>query len=219
MVTNYPQQLAATVESTHDRSTGVVSRAMGRLGQMLCGVRGHDSVLHFEDQPRHDAVHLVRPRHAWLGDQRPRPAPPLRGGRAASPDHVPAARSAQDRVTAAHGGLPRPALRLPERWPLFVRPASAITLRRGPPSRLRFGAASKRGQGVAAREHVVNQHVLLQCCAGLPRRGQTARTECRRCPAPPRRSRSSSPGPGAEAGRRDRSRQRVRQRMVRRQIS
>ena len=48
MVTNYPQQLAATVESNHDRSTGVVSRAMGRLGQMLCGVRGHDSVLHFE---------------------------------------------------------------------------------------------------------------------------------------------------------------------------
>lgn len=48
MVTNYPQQLAATVEPNHDQSTGVVSRAVGRLGQMLCGVRGHDSVLHFE---------------------------------------------------------------------------------------------------------------------------------------------------------------------------
>ena len=49
MVTNYPQQLAATVEQpTRDESTGFVSRAMGRLGQWLCGVRGHDSVLHFE---------------------------------------------------------------------------------------------------------------------------------------------------------------------------
>jgi len=47
MVTNYPQQLAATVEPTRDES-GLVSRAMGRLGQWLCGVRGHDSVLHFE---------------------------------------------------------------------------------------------------------------------------------------------------------------------------
>lgn len=48
MVTNYPQQLAATVEGTQEQSTGVMTRAMGRLGQMLCGVRGHDSVLHFE---------------------------------------------------------------------------------------------------------------------------------------------------------------------------
>lgn len=48
MVTNYPQQLAATVESAHEQSTSVVSRAMGRLGQILCGLRGHDSVLHFE---------------------------------------------------------------------------------------------------------------------------------------------------------------------------
>jgi hypothetical protein len=56
MVTNYPQQLTATNVTSdgetdaHNESvtTGVVSRAMGRLGQMLCGVRGHDSVLHFE---------------------------------------------------------------------------------------------------------------------------------------------------------------------------
>lgn len=48
MVTNYPQQLAATVEANQEASAGVMTRAMGRLGQMLCGVRGHDSVLHFE---------------------------------------------------------------------------------------------------------------------------------------------------------------------------
>ena len=48
MVTNYPQQLAATVEAAQDGSTGVITRAMGRLGQMLCAIRGHDSVLHFE---------------------------------------------------------------------------------------------------------------------------------------------------------------------------
>lgn len=48
MVTNYPQQLAAAREAGNDEGAGVLSRVMGRLGQMLCGFRGHDSVLHFE---------------------------------------------------------------------------------------------------------------------------------------------------------------------------
>ena len=56
MVTNYPQRLTATdvtsaaepdaQTDTHD--AGLVARAMGRIGQLLCGVRGHDAVLHFE---------------------------------------------------------------------------------------------------------------------------------------------------------------------------
>jgi hypothetical protein len=49
MVTNYPQQLAATenvqVEST---TAGVMSRVASRLSQTLCGLSGHDAVLHFE---------------------------------------------------------------------------------------------------------------------------------------------------------------------------
>jgi hypothetical protein len=48
MVTNYPQQLAATAEVTDARTSGVVSRAITRFGQLMCGMRGHDSVLHFE---------------------------------------------------------------------------------------------------------------------------------------------------------------------------
>lgn len=57
MVTNYPQQLTATRVSADTTETGghsrpvdggVVAKAMGRLGQLLCGVRGHDAVLHFE---------------------------------------------------------------------------------------------------------------------------------------------------------------------------
>ncbi len=48
MVTNYPQQLAAAAEITYERTTQIVARTMGRLGQLLCGFRGHDSVLHFE---------------------------------------------------------------------------------------------------------------------------------------------------------------------------
>ena len=47
MVTNYPQQLTATTLPSHEESS-VVARAMGRLGQVLCGFTGHDSVLHFE---------------------------------------------------------------------------------------------------------------------------------------------------------------------------
>lgn len=49
MVTNYPQQLTAAAEVARDTAgPGFIARALGRLGQLLCGVRGHDSVLHFE---------------------------------------------------------------------------------------------------------------------------------------------------------------------------
>lgn len=51
MVTNYPQQLTAGVAaSQRDVQTdgNVVSRAIEWLGQVLCGMRGHDAVLHFE---------------------------------------------------------------------------------------------------------------------------------------------------------------------------
>lgn len=48
MVTNYPQQLAAVAEITYERMSSVVARGIGRFGQLICGVRGHDAVLHFE---------------------------------------------------------------------------------------------------------------------------------------------------------------------------
>jgi hypothetical protein len=48
MVTNYPQQLTATGQGMHERTEGVLVRTMGRLGQLFCGLRGHDSVPHFE---------------------------------------------------------------------------------------------------------------------------------------------------------------------------
>ena len=50
MVTNYPQQLAASSEitATETQETGLVSRVAIRVGQLVCGLRGHDSVLHFE---------------------------------------------------------------------------------------------------------------------------------------------------------------------------
>ena len=50
MVTNYPQQLAAVAEITFEKTTGAIARAMGRFGQLICGIKGHDSVLHFEGQ-------------------------------------------------------------------------------------------------------------------------------------------------------------------------
>ena len=50
MVTNYPQQLAATAAAdvTQEPAESLVARMIGRLGQFVCGLRGHDSVLHFE---------------------------------------------------------------------------------------------------------------------------------------------------------------------------
>jgi hypothetical protein len=50
MVTNYPQRLTATTTTIAEAQNGVtlVNRVLGRFGQVLCGLRGHDSVLHFE---------------------------------------------------------------------------------------------------------------------------------------------------------------------------
>ena len=48
MVTNYPQQLTTTANVTPEATAGLVSRAVSRLGQLICGLKGHDSVLHFE---------------------------------------------------------------------------------------------------------------------------------------------------------------------------
>jgi hypothetical protein len=50
MVTNYPQQLAAQADTRSRRTPerSLVSRAVGRLGQVLCGISGHDSLMHFE---------------------------------------------------------------------------------------------------------------------------------------------------------------------------
>jgi hypothetical protein len=50
MVTNYPQQLAAASEvtPTETQEAGLVVRLATRFGQVLCGLHGHDSVLHFE---------------------------------------------------------------------------------------------------------------------------------------------------------------------------
>jgi len=48
MVTNYPQQLTATAEVTRESTDGLAAKTLGRLGQFVCGLRGHDAVLHFE---------------------------------------------------------------------------------------------------------------------------------------------------------------------------
>lgn len=50
MVTNYPQQLAATseVRTGVDSNGGVFGRMVNRIGQAICGFRGHDAILHYE---------------------------------------------------------------------------------------------------------------------------------------------------------------------------
>lgn len=49
MVTNYPQQLATAEVTPKDTpEIGLVARLASRVGQVLCGLHGHDSVLHFE---------------------------------------------------------------------------------------------------------------------------------------------------------------------------
>ena len=46
MVTNYPQRLTAVGHGGN--GTALVARTVTRLGQLLCGFRGHETVMHFE---------------------------------------------------------------------------------------------------------------------------------------------------------------------------
>ena len=53
MVTNYPQRLTATTADhaeyrEHAETSTFMARLIARIGQFFCGLRGHDSVLHFE---------------------------------------------------------------------------------------------------------------------------------------------------------------------------
>jgi hypothetical protein len=49
MVTNYPQQLTTTEQTQAESTTvGVMSRVASRLSQTLCGLSGHDAIMHFE---------------------------------------------------------------------------------------------------------------------------------------------------------------------------
>ena len=53
MVTNYPHQVAAhqgLQTTASSASNGGFARAMEMLSQLFCGLRGHDTLLHFEDE-------------------------------------------------------------------------------------------------------------------------------------------------------------------------
>jgi hypothetical protein len=50
MVTNCPQQLTAAGGARTSTQSALLARALARVAQWLCGLRGHDAVLHFEDK-------------------------------------------------------------------------------------------------------------------------------------------------------------------------
>ena len=76
MVTNYPQLTAAQpITVTVDRaSPRIFGRLMQRMRQVLCALRGHDAMLHFEDNRvllRCTSCSHESP--GWnVGEQRPR---------------------------------------------------------------------------------------------------------------------------------------------------
>jgi hypothetical protein len=84
MVTNYPQRLTATATpaETNGTTVSLMNRCAVRVGQFLCALRGHDSVLHFEGQRvmmrctscGHDSpgweINGRAPRQRFEGDQR-----------------------------------------------------------------------------------------------------------------------------------------------------
>jgi len=86
MVSNYPQRLTATAAAARLETSGstasVMNRFALRVGQFLCAMRGHDSVLHFEGNRvmmrctscGHDSpgweISGHAPRQRFEGDQR-----------------------------------------------------------------------------------------------------------------------------------------------------
>ena len=48
MVTNYPQHLTAAGAGRDTTNGALVARAFTRFGQLMCGIRGHETVMHFE---------------------------------------------------------------------------------------------------------------------------------------------------------------------------
>ena len=48
MVTNYPQHLTTAAAGRDTTNGALVARAMTRFGQIVCGIRGHETVMHFE---------------------------------------------------------------------------------------------------------------------------------------------------------------------------
>lgn len=48
MVTNYPQQLANAAALTASAAASLPARLLTRVGQAICGLRGHDAILHFQ---------------------------------------------------------------------------------------------------------------------------------------------------------------------------
>jgi hypothetical protein len=74
MVTNYPQLTAAQPVTVDMPARGIFGRFMQLIGQAFCGLRGHDAMLHFEDNRvllRCTSCGHESP--GWnVGDQRPR---------------------------------------------------------------------------------------------------------------------------------------------------
>ena len=53
MVTNYPQPVAASGRlrtTASDAPSGVFGRMLEQLRRMICGLHGHDALLHFEEE-------------------------------------------------------------------------------------------------------------------------------------------------------------------------
>ncbi len=76
MVTNYPQVLVASDRSvrtaTETRVTvaGLMESAIRRVGQIACGVRGHEMLWHYERENGDARVRPLRARVQGMGRQR-----------------------------------------------------------------------------------------------------------------------------------------------------
>ena len=217
MVTNYPQQLAATENAHVDTTTGVRSRVASRLTQTLFGLGGHDAVIHFQgnrvmmrctscghDTPGWD-VSGRGPRLRFRDASRHRMARCDRSSATTSagqPDRQPvdAARnenpsSLSRRCVPGQVGAPKSGARPPPERGMGPRERRRCGVRRGEPPSVRLVARrTSRQPGSPARpgrRSLQQSSRILLCCEGRRLPARTARTVCQPLPARRRRSRSS----------------------------
>jgi hypothetical protein len=83
MEANCPQQVATPVAASPETTEGLATAVLDRIGQLVCGMHGHDEILQFEDS--RIFLRCVSCGHESPGWQMPERAPVLKFAGAARP--------------------------------------------------------------------------------------------------------------------------------------
>jgi hypothetical protein len=84
MEANCPQQVATSAESAASHSEGLATAVIDRIGQLVCGLHGHDQIMQFDKGRMF--LRCVSCGHESPGWQMPKRSPVLKFAGAARPE-------------------------------------------------------------------------------------------------------------------------------------